>query len=143
MAYYDALITKWATLTPGTTAAKLAQINAITVTGAAIPMIVPTYKIYNLIDPTEFGALSATNQQLVRDILSMGTVDGSAGTAIRARMVAIFTNASGATRVALAALAATFDSPPIPWWQGTVAQGGGGLQAPVAPSDLVQAGNLT
>lgn len=143
MAYYDALITKWGTLTPGTTAAKLAQINAMTVTGAAIPMIIPTYKIYNLIDATEFGALTAANQQLVRDILGMGTVDGSPGTSVRARMVAIFTNAAGATRVALAALAATYDSPSIPWWKGTIAQGGGALNGPVAPSDLVQAGNLT
>ncbi len=28
MAYYDQLITKWATLTPGTTEAKLAEINS-------------------------------------------------------------------------------------------------------------------
>lgn len=147
MAYYDALITKWATLTPGTTAAKLAQLNSITVNvaGAAIPMIIPTYKIYNVIDPTEFSALTAGNQQLVRDILSMGTVDGSPGTSIRARMVAIFSNASGPTRLALAAIAATYDSPVIvtPWWQATVAQGGGELRGPVALSDLAAAGGLT
>lgn len=142
MAYYDALITKWATLTPGTTAAKLAQINALTVAGQAISMVIPTYKIYNLIDAAEFGALTAANQQLVRDILNMGTVDGSPGTAIRARLVSIFTN-GGPTRVALAALAALYDTPAIPWWQGPIAQGGGALQAPVVPSDLVQAGNLT
>lgn len=136
--YYDALVAKWATLTPGTTAAKLAQINAITVTGTAISMVVPTYKIYNLIDLTEFGALTASNQQLVRDILGMGTVDGSAGTSIRARMVAIFP--SGTTRNALNALAATYDSPAIPWATATLAQGGGGLVAQVQPSDLTQAG---
>jgi hypothetical protein len=73
MAYYDAMIAKWATLNPGTTAAKLAALNAATATGAAIPMVIPTYKIYNLIDPTEFAALTAANQQLVRDILGMGT----------------------------------------------------------------------
>lgn len=143
MAYYTALIAKWATLAPGTTAQKLAAINALTVTGAAVPMVIPTYRIYNVIDPAEFGALTAGNQQLVRDILNMGTVDGSPGTSVRARMVAIFTNASGPTRLALAAIALTFDAPQIPWWQGTVAQGGGGLPVPVAPSDLVQAGNLT
>ncbi len=138
MAYYDALVTKWGTLTPGTTAAKLAQINSLTVSGPAIPMIVPTYKIYNLIDPTEFSALTAGNQQLVRDILGMGTVDGSAGTSVRARMVALFP--SGTTRTALNALAASYDSPQIPWWQATIAQGGGGLVAQVQPSDLTQAG---
>lgn len=143
MAYYDALITKWSTLTPGTTSAKLAQINAITVAGPAVPMIIPTYRIYNVIDPTEFGALTAGNQQLVRDILNMGTVDGSPGTAIRARMVALFSNASGPTRLALAAIAATFDAPQIPWWQATVVQGGGELRGPVALSDLAAAGGLT
>lgn len=143
MAYYDALIAKWATLTPGTTEAKLAQINALTVTGAAIPMIVPSYEIYECIDPPEFGALTAGNQTVARDIIGMGTVNGSAGTKTRARMVALFTNASGPTRLALAALAAKYDSPAIPWATATIAQGGGGLGAPVAPSDLVQAGGLT
>lgn len=138
MAYYDALVTKWATLTPGTTAAKLAQVNAATATGAAVPMLIPTYKIYNVIDPTEFGALTAANQQLVRDILGMGSVDASPGTSVRARMVAIFP--SGVTRTALNALAATYDSPPIPWATATIAQGGGGLVALVQPSDLTQAG---
>lgn len=143
MAYYDALIAKWATLTPGTTEAKLAQINALTVTGAAIPLIVPSYEIYECIDPAEFGALTAANQTIVRDIIGMGTVNGSPGTKTRARIVALFTNASGPTRLALTALAAKYDTPQIPWWKATVAQSGGELNAPVAPSDLVQAGNLT
>lgn len=137
MAYYDALVTKWGTLTPGTTAAKLAQVNAATAAAAAIPMIVPTYKIYNLIDATEFGALTASNQQLVRDILGMGTVDGSPGTSIRARMVAIFSNASGPTRIALAALAATYDTPTTLWWQAN------GYSSPISASDLAAAGGLT
>ena len=142
MAYYDALIAKWATLTPGTTEAKLAQINALTVTGAAIPMIVPSYEIYECIDATEFGALSAANQTLVRDIVGMGTVNGSPGTKTRARMVALFTNASGPTRLALAALAAKYDAPQIPWATATIAQGGGGLSHPVNLNDCAAA-NLT
>lgn len=143
MAYYTALITKWATLAPGTTAEKLAAINALTVTGAAIPMIVHSHEIYECIDATEFAALSAANQTLVRDIIGMGTVNGSPGTKTRARMVALFTNASGPTRLALAALAAKYDTPQIPWATAPVALNGGGLGAMVAPSDLVQAGNLT
>lgn len=142
MAYYDALITKWGTLTPGTTAAKLAQVNAATATGTAIPMIVPTYKIYNLIVAADFNALTTANQQLVRDILGMGAVDCSPGTAIRARIVSLFPNGT-ATFTALSALAATYDSPQIPWWQATVAQGGGGLSGPVSQPDLDKAGNLT
>lgn len=116
MAYYDAMVAKWATLTPGTTANKLAQLNAATATGAAVPMIVPTYKIYNLIVGSEFSALTAGNQQLVRDILGMGTVDASPGTQIRARMVAIFPNGT-ATFTALGTLAASYDTPTVPWWQ--------------------------
>lgn len=141
MAYYDALITKWGTLS-GTTASKLAQINALTVAGAAVPMIVPTYSIYNLINSAEFGALTAANQQLVRDILGMGTVDAGAGTAVRARIVAIFPSGT-TTFTALSTLAAKYDTPQIPWATATIAQGGGGLVAPIQPSDLVQAGNLT
>jgi hypothetical protein len=38
MAYYDALIAKWATLTPATTAAKLAQLNAST-TVVSVPAL--------------------------------------------------------------------------------------------------------
>lgn len=143
MAYYDALIAKWATLTPGTTAAKLAQINALTVTGAAIPLIVDAYEIYECIDPTEFAALTAANQVIMRDIIGMGKVDGSPGTKTRARIVELFTNASGPTRLALAALAGKYDTPQIPWATAPVALNGGGLGAMVAPSDLVQAGNLT
>jgi len=36
MAYHDAMIAKWATLSAGTTAQKLAQLNAATATGAAV-----------------------------------------------------------------------------------------------------------
>lgn len=127
MVDYTALIAAWnsgtqppvgiagTALTGLTTVNKLAAVLAWTTTGAgaAIPMIVPTYKIYNLIDLTEFTALTAGNQQLVRDILGMGTVDGSAGTSVRARMVAIFP--SGTTRNALNALAATYDGPTVNW----------------------------
>lgn len=142
MAYYDALIAKWATLAPGTTAEKLAAINALTVTGPAIPMIIKTHQIYNLIVASEFAALTAANQQLIRDILNMGEVDASPGTKVRAMVVARFPNGT-ATFTALAALAAKYDTPSIPWWQGTVAQGGGGLTQPVYPSDLVAAGGLS
>lgn len=143
MAYYDALVAKWATLTPGTTAAKLAQINALTVTGPAIPLVVPSYEIYECIDPTEFAALTAGNQTIMRDIIGMGTVNGSPGTRTRARIVALFPNASGPTRLALAALAAKYDTPQIPWATAPVSLNGGGLGALVAPSDLEQAGGLT
>lgn len=143
MAYYDALVTKWGTLSPGTTDAKLAQINAITVAGPVPAVIVPAYKIYNAIDPTEFVALTAGQQQRVRDILSMGTVDASSGTNVRAVLVSIFSNASGPTRIAFAAFLASIETVALPWWQATIAQGGGALREPVGRGDLINAGNLT
>ena len=116
MAYYDAFIAKWATLPPGTTEQKLATLNAEKVTGPAIPMIVPAYTIYNLIDPAEFVALADANKQLVRDILFMGTVDASPGNAVRSRLMATFA-AGSVTRTKLAQLAAPYDTPQIPWLQ--------------------------
>lgn len=115
MVDYTALIAKWPSLSPGTTAQKLAQINSLSTNSTtAIPMVIPTYQIYNLIVPSDFGALAAANQQLVRDILSMGTVDVSPGTSVRARLVAIFTS-STATFTAFAAAAKSYDTPPISW----------------------------
>lgn len=144
MAYYDALIAKWATLTPGTTQQKLDQINAITVAGPTAPLVVPTYRIFNVIDPTEFGALSAALQQRVRDILGLGTVDASTGTNARTLMLSTFTSGgSPTTRAALIALANSIENTTLPWWQATVAQGGGGLTSPVNANDLVAAGGLT
>lgn len=139
MAYYDALIAKWATAPAGSTDSKLTWVNAQTVTGAAIAMIVPTYKIYNLIVRSEFNALDAAGQQSVRDIIGMGTVDTSPGTQLRNQIVTLFPNGT-ATLAALSGLAAPYDTPPIPWPTATIAQGGGGLVAMVKPSDLTQAG---
>jgi hypothetical protein len=40
MTYYDALVAKWATLAPGTTAQKLAAVNALTVAGPTVDVAV-------------------------------------------------------------------------------------------------------
>lgn len=139
MAYYDALIAKWATLGAGTTAQKLAQLAAVTVAGPAAPLLIPTYRLFNAIDPTEFAALSAANQQRIRDILGMGTVDASTGTNARALLLSVFA-AGSATRTAIVALANSIESTTLPWWQATVAQGGGGLSSPVSAEDARAAG---
>lgn len=141
MAYYDALVSKWATLT-GNTASKLTQINALMIPGPAVPTLVPTYRIYNCLDPAEFVALTAAQQQRLRDILGMGMVDVSTGTNVRAVILAIF-GAGTATRTALTAMVAEYESPQILWWSATVAQGGGGLSSPVNSADLAAAGGLT
>lgn len=143
MAYYDALIAKWATLS-GTRQQKLATISGLTVNGPANPLLIPSYRLFNVIDPAEFGALSAANQQRIRDMLGMGMIDASAGTNARTLLQNIFTQASQPnTRSALVTLANSFESPALPWWQAPVAQGGGGLSSPVSADDLAAAGGLT
>lgn len=129
MAYYDAMIAAWnsstqppagATGTPITSGMtkqqKLDAMNGWTVVGAAIRMVIPTYEIYNVTDVNEFSALSAANQQNMRDILAMGNVDLSPNKPARTRMLALF-GAGTATRTAMAAMAVPYDSPKIPWWQ--------------------------
>lgn len=141
MAELDTLIAVWNTtslpanvtgtaLAGGDTAAqKITKINGWTVATPAQPMIIPTYMIYNLIDPGEWSSVSAANQQVVRDIIGMGTVDASPGTPIRARLAAIFPIATfPVTRAALNALAASYDTPTRqPWYNAPVSQSGAGL----------------
>lgn len=143
MAYYSALIAKWPSVTGATTQAKLDNLNGQTLAvGTPKPLIVSTYEIYNCIVASEFDALTATQQQQIRDILSMGTVDASPGTNVRARILAVF-GVGSQTRTNLTNLATSFDTPSIPWWEATVAQGGGGLNGPVSANDLVAAGGLS
>jgi hypothetical protein len=149
MAYYSALIAAWNSsiqppagvtgtgLSSGmTTQTKMNTVNAWTVTAPSIEMIIPTYKIYNLVNGTEFAALSTANQQLVRDILFMGSVDASSGTQIRSRIISIFPS-STLTFASLAALASAYDTPQVPWWGSS---NGGGLTSPVNSADLAIAG---
>ena len=142
MAYYDALIAKWPTLTPGTTAAKLVQINALTVSGSIPTTIYSTgADILNCIDWTEFNALTDAKQKNILALCAIpGALLGGSGqlSHLVPGMIVAYFPPAGATITALSAMAKA-----LPWWQATVAQGGGGLQAPVAPSDLVQAGGLT
>jgi hypothetical protein len=84
VAYYDALIAKWATLT-GATPGQM-------VGGSASPLIGPMFVSYYA-----------------------GKLSGPTITAL----------AQGAV---------------VPWWQGSVANGGGGLNGPVGPNDLIAAG---
>jgi hypothetical protein len=74
VAYYDALVAKWATLPVGTTQQKLDNLNAQTVSVTS-STTVPSYVLYNAIVPSEFQALVSATQQLVRDVLSLGVID--------------------------------------------------------------------
>jgi len=143
MAYYDALIAKWATLTPGTTAAKLAQINALTVdTGVAKPMVVSPSQIINAIIPADLASLTTAQVSFLTLVLAGSDVDASGGTTVRSAILTIFAGKTN-TINSLAALAAPFDNGRMPWWQATVAQGGGGLNGPVTINELIGAGGLT
>jgi hypothetical protein len=97
-----------------TTQQKVTKINAWTMSGSAKAMIVPTYTIYNLIDITEYTTLSAANQTIINNILSMGTVDGSPGTNIRQRIVTIFPSGTN-TFTNLSNLAKNYDTPVQDW----------------------------
>src|SRR4051812_16033633 len=88
--YYDALIAKWGTLTPGTTAAKLAQINAITVTGTAIKAILTPSSILNAIVFADLAALTQLQVTQLTLLLQGASVDASPGTSIRIGIQALF-----------------------------------------------------
>lgn len=142
MAYYDALVTKWGTLS-GTTAAKLSQINASTVPVAAqgIANVTPS-QILNAIVFADFAGLTQLQVSQLTLLLAGGLVDVSKNSSIRTGVQALFAGKT-ATLANLAALVAPFDLPlTISWWQATAAQGGGGLSSPVSLDDLKTAGNL-
>jgi hypothetical protein len=143
MAYYDALIAKWATLAPGTTQAKLDAINALTVTGQ-IPssFFITGAQLFNCLDWTEFAALTTAQQTTLLQICAIsGPIKGGTGSFF-AGLVPVFYagKLGGPTVTAMTALAQAAIQP---WWQATVAQGGGGLSSPVSNNDLLAAGGLT
>ena len=136
MAYYTALINQWPSLTPGTTAAKLLQINSMVVTGA-IPtsFFVTGNQVLNCIDWTEFAALTAQQQNNISNVCGInGDILGGQNSFLGKMFVATFTNLSGPTIVALTALAKGISQP---WWQAN------GYSGPFSQPDLVAAGGLT
>ena len=124
------------------TSAKIAAVNAWTVTGT-IPtsFYISGDALLNCINWTEFAALS-TAQQL--NLLTLCNcpgrlLGGSGNTAfiVDGMILAYFTNHLGPTVTALTALA---NAQVQPWWSVPVANGGGGLQGQVSQSDITQAG---
>lgn len=116
MAYYDALITQWATLTPGTTAAKLAQLNAEPVTGTVPAVFTFTgQQLFNCLDWTEFSSLTAAQQTQILEVCAMPFVmTGGAASFVGKMFVAFYTGKlNGPTILALTALAKAITQP---WW---------------------------
>lgn len=138
MAYYDALIALYATLPAGNTFDQ----NIVLINAKTVPMPQPAIlrpsAILNACAAADLEALTATQIALMQMLLQGQTVDASNGTAIRAVFQNIF--AGKASLTSLAALVAPFDNATMPWWQATVAQGGGGLTSPVGIPDLISAG---
>ncbi len=135
MAYYDALDTEWPTLT-GTTAQKLASINALTVPSSPQKALLTPSQIINAIVPVDLASLTTAQIQMLALLLSGSVIDCSVGTTIRAAAQTIF--AGKATTLAnLSALVSPFDNATIPWWQAN------GYPGPFNANDLMAAGGLT
>lgn len=140
MAYYTALIAKWGTLSPGTTQQKLDQINAITVTGSVPTSFFTTGdQIANCIIWSEFNALTAAQKSDILQMCNLGSLLGGSTntTHLAPGMIVAYFGAGSGTVVALSAMASAVVQP---WWQATVAQGGGGLSSPVGLGDCQAAG---
>lgn len=146
MAYYDALVAKWATLT-GTTAQKLATVNVLTVTGPTRPVSIVDVMAYlrqnNLWMPIKAATAISPGAAAAVDLstdLRATTIDFTLP--VVAGMLADLVAHALLTQAQSNALTAMSNTT-IPWWQATVAQGGGGLSSPVSQSDLSAAGGLT
>ena len=143
MAYYTALINQWATIPSSITitSAKLSFVNGVTITGSVpTSFFVTGDQILNCINWSEFAALTATQQSNMLALCSVPgqLLGGSTNTAfvVDGMILALFPVA-GPTVAALTALA---KAKVQPWWQVSVANGGGGLSSPVNNNDLLAAG---
>lgn len=137
MAYYDALVAKWATLS-GTTAQKLAAVNTATVAGATAPVSVLTVMTYlrtnNLWMPIKAAQASSPGAAAAVDYNSdprVQTLDFSLPI-VQAMLADLVTHAllTQAQSDALVALGV----PQIPWWQAN------GYPGPFTLNDSTAAG---
>lgn len=130
---YTAFKTQWATLTPGTTAQKLAQINAQVVTGAVPTVAYSTgAQIFNCVVFSEFNAITAAQQTQLMQLCAMPgpLLGGSASPFIAPFFGALAAKMPGT----IAALTALSKAIVTPWWQAN------GYTAPFNDSDCAAAG---
>lgn len=133
MTDYTAFVTQWATLTPGTTAAKLAQINGQTVTGS-IPALTMTTgaQIFNCIVFAEFNAITAAQQTLLMQVCTLsGTLVGGSSSPFIAPM---FGSLFAKMPLTVAALTALAKATITPWYLAN------GYTAPFNLNDCAAAG---
>lgn len=133
MAYYSAFIAQWNTLTPGSTAAKLAQINAQTVTGSVPALVYCTgAQIFNCLRFSEFNALTPAQQtQLMQLCAIPGPLLGGASSQFISPFFAAIAASMPQTITSLNALAQALVTP---WYLAN------GYPAPFNQSDCAAAG---
>lgn len=161
MAYYDALIAKWATLPAGdTTEQKLAAINALTVAGPKQDVSLAQVVRYlglnlKLAALQKYAAAAAqagspTEAQIAGAEFAAVLMCPNAppffaadSAALNSLLTAVAGDASsGLVTDDVTNLMALF-APQVPWWQASTEQDGGGLGSQVAYTDLEAAGGLS
>lgn len=143
MSYHDALVAKWATLS-GTTEEKLEAINAATVPGPTVPVSVLQIMTYlrtlalwlpiKAAQATCVGAAAAVDYNSDSRVQ---TLDVSLP--IAQAMLADLKAHALLTDEHIAAITA-MGKTTLPWWQASVAEGGGGLSGQVSLNDLTANG---
>lgn len=117
MAYYDAFVAQWVTLTPGATTAKLAQINAQTVTGSVpATFSITGAQLFTLMVWSEFAALAADKQATIWNAMNLASaapLTGGAGTTLGNLYLSAFA-VNSQTITNFAAFAKGIVQP---WWQ--------------------------
>lgn len=148
MAYYDALISKWGTLS-GTTQQKLAAINALTVAAPNAPVPISAVMAYlrenNLWLSIKAAAAAGSSQGAVAALdlnqdLRQTTIDFSL-TLVGLMLADLVSH--GLLSQAQSDALASMGTPQIPWWSTPVDHGGGGLSSKVSVDDLQAAGGLS
>lgn len=134
---YAPLIAVWPGLTPGTTGQKLAQLNAMTVTGSIPAAFFTTGdQLLNCLDWTEFASLTSPQQtQLMQLCATQGQLLGGAASFVGKMFVAFYAGKLGGPTIA--ALTALAKAAVQPWWAAN------GYGAPINTNDLAAAGGLT
>jgi hypothetical protein len=134
MAYYTALINEWATLS-GSTAQKLAAVNALTVSGSVpTTLYVSGAQLANCINWAEFAALTAQQQANLLALCQVpgNLLGGSSNTSLLTDgMFLAYFSLAGATIANLTALA---QAAATPWSQVN------GYSTPISMSDVINAG---
>lgn len=138
MSYYSDLAAKWATLTPGTTAQKLAQLNALTVAGT-VPTTVfaPGHELRNAVAAADLAALSAQATGWLAFAWGTDPIDITSGSLAYTAAVTLFAGKTTTLNQLTAVYNKYAAAPQIPWWQSV------GSNGPVSLADLQLAGNLT